>query len=257
MTRHIRLEGIDNLRDYGDYPGAKGRMKRGVLYRSASHANATDADLETLKALGIDVIVDLRRPQERQREPSRRWPGFAGQVIASDVAHEGDDPWQAFMKGGEISFETLDGWMHEYYRVGPYEPRHIDAFSRYFQALATTDGAVLIHCAAGKDRTGMLAAFTHHLAGLSDADIVADYMLTNNEETIARRLPGLKAHFQKIAGRDLPDETVRIIISVAPRHLETAMTAITQRSGSLDNYLETVLGVDAKTRDAIEAKILV
>ena len=85
MTRHLALEGVDNFRDYGDYPAAGGRrLKRGVLYRSAAHSKATDADLEALAALGIAVVVDLRRTEERQREPSRRPAGFAGTVIVAD-----------------------------------------------------------------------------------------------------------------------------------------------------------------------------
>ena len=84
MTRHIRLEAVENFRDFGDYPTTSGRrLKRGRLYRSASHGRATDADLTTIEALELAVIVDLRRPGERERDPSRRPAGFRGQVIVT------------------------------------------------------------------------------------------------------------------------------------------------------------------------------
>ena len=66
------------------------------------------------------------------------------------------------------------------------EARHIDLFSRYFHALAEAPGPVLIHCAGGKDRTGILAALTHHIAGVMRQDIVEDYLHTNRPETFER-----------------------------------------------------------------------
>jgi protein-tyrosine phosphatase len=61
-SRILPLEGVDNFRDYGDYQTAAGRrIHPGRLYRSANHAAATDADLEAIGALGLAVIVDLRR----------------------------------------------------------------------------------------------------------------------------------------------------------------------------------------------------
>ena len=66
MTRHLRLEAVENFRDFGDYATASGRrMKAKRFYRSASHGRATDADLAAIEALGLALIVDLRRPAER------------------------------------------------------------------------------------------------------------------------------------------------------------------------------------------------
>jgi protein tyrosine/serine phosphatase len=256
MTRKIHLQGVENFRDYGDYGAGLKRLKRGHLYRSAHHANATDEDLEAMKGLGIAVIVDLRRANERERDPSRRWAGFDGQVIDNDIGKEKEDPWMSFIKDSDLSAEAFRGYMYEYYRDAPFVPRHIDLFRRYFESLARDDGPVLIHCAAGKDRTGTLAALTHHIAGVSDADIVADFLLTNDEERFARRLPLLMEHFTEVAGRPPSEEAARVAMGVEAGYLETAFAAIKAQHGSLDAYLEEVLGVDAKARAAIEANIL-
>ena len=204
MTRHIRLEAVENFRDYGDYPTASGRrLKSGQLYRSASHGRATDADLTAIDALNLAVIVDLRRPGERERDPARRPPGFKGRVIQNEQGESaGDDPWWTFIRTvPDLSEAAFRGYLMNYYREAPFVARHVDLFARYFQALGDADGPVLIHCAAGKDRTGVLAALTHHLAGVHADDIAEDYLLTNNPERMAARAPMVAEMIAKETGR--------------------------------------------------------
>ena len=147
----MRLEAVENFRDFGGYPTAGGRqMKAGQFYRSASHGKATDADLAAIEALGLALIVDLRRPAERARDPSRRPAGFVGQVIVNDHEEsQDDDPWWNFVRGSDLSEATFRRYLIDYYRAAPFVGRHVDLFGRYFPALAEADGPVLIHCAAG------------------------------------------------------------------------------------------------------------
>jgi protein tyrosine/serine phosphatase len=258
MTRHIRLEGVENFRDYGDYTTAAGkRLKPGQLYRSASHARATDADLAVMDALGLAVIVDLRRPGERERDPSRRGPGFSGRVIENDEGEaHGDDPWWTFVRSCDLSEGAFRGYLMDYYREAPFVRRHVDLFSRYFKALADAQGPVLIHCAAGKDRTGVLAALTHHLAGVHDDDIVEDYLLTNNPERIAARAPMVAELIATETGRTPTDAAIRAAIGVEADYLHEAFRVIGEAHGGVDGYLEQVLGVDAPLRTRIEARLL-
>ncbi|MCI3134221.1 tyrosine-protein phosphatase [Phenylobacterium aquaticum] len=257
MTRHIPLEGVENFRDFGGYDTACGRgLKRGVLYRSANHANATEADLATMRDLGVEVIVDLRRPLERQREPSRRWEGFSGRVIENDIEDVHGD-WATQM----ASVPDIDAnWFYEdsigFYRKGPFEARHVDLFSRYFQALAETDGAVVVHCAAGKDRTGMICAFTHHIAGVHRDDLISDYLATNHEGRILHRVNFLRDYIKNLTGKTVSDEALRVAVSVHEDYLDTALSEIEARCGTMDNYLRDVLGVDDAHRQRIADKIL-
>lgn len=257
MTRHIALEGVENFRDFGGYDTACGRgLKRGVLYRSANHANATDADLEAMRALGIEVIVDLRRPLEREREPSRRWPGFSGQVIENDIEDiQGD--WVILMaKHDKIDAEWFFEDSLSFYRRAPFEDRHVDLFRRYFNAIAETDGALVVHCAAGKDRTGMICAMTHHVGGVGWDDLVADYLATNHEGRIIHRMNFLRGYIRDLAGHHLDDEALRVAVSVHEDYLAAAMAEIDARCGSMDNYLRDVLGLDAAHRARINERIL-
>jgi len=258
MTRHIRLEAVENFRDYGDYPTAAGkRLKKGRLYRSASHGRATAADLEAIEALGLAVIVDLRRPGERERDPARRPAGFTGKLIQNDEGEGADDdPWWTFVRSCDLSEAAFRDYLRDYYRAAPFKPRHVDLFSRYFQALAAGEGPVLIHCAAGKDRTGVLAALTHHVAGVCQDDILSDYLLTNNPERIAARAPMVAAMIAQETGRTPTDAAIRAAIGVEAEYLAEAFRAIEAEHGALDAYLEAALGLDAPMRAKLEAALL-
>jgi protein-tyrosine phosphatase len=258
MTRHIRLEGVENFRDYGDYATSTGRrLRSGRLYRSASHGRATDQDLALIENLNLAVIVDLRRPGERERDPARRPAGFNGQLIQNDEGETaGDDPWWNFVRSCDLSEGAFRDYLMNYYREAPFAGRHIDLFSRYFQALAEAEGPVLIHCAAGKDRTGVLAALTHHLTGVHQDDILGDYLLTNNPERIAARAPMVAQLISAETGRTPTDAAIRAAIGVEAEYLAEAFRAIDSEHGSADAYLERVLGVDADLRAKLESRLL-
>jgi len=255
--RILPFEGVDNFRDYGDYATAAGaRIQPGRLYRSAHHGRATDADLAAMADLGVAVIVDLRRGGERRREPSRRPIGFAGQVIENDIGDVVDDPWQTFVMSCDLSVAAFNGYLMNYYWAAPHEERHLDLFSRYFRALAAAEGPVLIHCAAGKDRTGILAALTHHLIGVHPDDIVADYLLTNAAARLEERLPLVTQMIAEQTGRTPTPEAMRTALGVDAAYLDQAFKAIRAENGSVEAYLEKAVGVDAGLREAVEARLL-
>lgn len=255
MQRTVILEGVDNFRDFGGYATRHGRpMKRGRLYRSASHARATNSDLEAIAALGIKVVVDLRRKPERERDPSRRHAAFDGVVIANDA--EQPNSWHEHIRTSDLTPASFRSYLVDYYRAAPFEPRHVDLFRRYFQALGETDAAVLIHCAAGKDRTGVLAALTHHVAGVDPEDIVADYLLTNNPQRFAARLPMVAAVVKEISGRDADEATLLTAMGVEAEYLAAAFQAIGETCGDVDTYLETVIGLTPGARAHIAERLL-
>ncbi len=256
MTRKLPFTTIENLRDFGDYAAGQRHMKKGVLFRSAHQAEASDEELEALAALGVSLIVDLRRPGERERSPSKRWKGFAAEVIANDHPEDGEDPWHKFMASGTITSDTMRDYMLTYYDRAPHDARHVDAYSRWFARLGETQGATLVHCAAGKDRTGILCALTHHIAGVHPDDIMADYLLTNDEERFAKRLPLFAAHVEELTGKRPEDSAIRTAMGVEAGYLERAFAAMKREHGDIDGYLREALGVDAARRGAVERRIL-
>jgi protein-tyrosine phosphatase len=256
MTRRIPFEAIDNFRDFGDYAAGPRRLKRGLLYRAASQSRATDADLEKLAGLGLSVIVDLRRLNEREREPSRRWAGFGAQVIENDIGQESADEWATFIQGSDLTTGSFRNYMLEYYRHLPHQRRHIDLYTRYFRALAETDGPILVHCAAGKDRTGIICALTHHLAGVHDDDIREDYLLTNDPERLTNRLPQIREVIREATGRTASDDALMVAMRVEVEYLDMAFAVMREAHGSLDGYLDQVLGLDGELRARLHDRLL-
>lgn len=255
LERQHRFEGLHNFRDFGGYVAGSRRLVTGRLFRSANHAGASDADLARLRDMGIATIIDLRRPAERERQPSRRWDGFSGLVIENDDHDEGAETWDVFMSRWDMTPESFRAYMHRYYTHAPHAPRLISLYRRYFDALATADGALVVHCAAGKDRTGLIVALTHKLAGVHHDDVIADYMLTNDPERFEAVGQVWADSIRQAHGVGPTLETMRTVMGVEPGYLERSLHEIEVRSGSLDSYLRDVLGVDARKRAAIEARL--
>jgi protein-tyrosine phosphatase len=258
MTDNTRLhafEGLTNFRDFGGYQAGGRRMASGRFFRSANHALATDADLARLRDMGIGAVVDLRRPQERDRAPSKRWDGFSALVIENHDPDEGAQGWEEFMAAWDMEAASYHQFLLQYYAEAPHLPRLIDLFTRYFDALASTDGALVVHCAAGKDRTGLVVALTHELAGVHRDDIVADYMLTNTSGRFEAHGANWREAILQQFGRAPTLETMRIIMGVSPEFLERSLSVIAERNGGVEGYLRDELGVDAKKRELIERRL--
>lgn len=256
QQRRIPFEALHNFRDFGGYAAGDRRLATGRLYRSANHANASDTDLARLSTLGISAVIDLRRPEERARQPSRRWPGFSAQVVEnhSDDEGSGHESWDGFMAGWDMTLDHFRSYIFGYYARAPFLPRLVDLYSRYFETLATTNGAIVVHCAAGKDRTGLIVALTHKLAGIHHDDIVSDYLMTNDNA----RFEVYGAQWAKLIGQQRgrePDlEVMKYIMGVQAEYLDRSFAAI-EESGGLDRYLGDALGVDPARRTTIERRL--
>ncbi len=252
------LEGVRNFRDFGGYTTASGqKIKHGLLYRSGHYAEATAEDMAVLEGFGIVLQVDLRRPDERERQPGK-WPGETAQVVVNDGGREQDAPHHRFLQKVEANAETASEWMNDYYRQAPFKPHHVALYTEWFDRLAglgETEAAV-INCTAGKDRTGIACALTKHILGADEADIVSDYLLTNEAAGVAERLPEATQYFNEMLGKNYDAEVYQPFMGVRERYLHTAINTIKAETGSLDAYLSDVLDVTETKRDALKARLL-
>ncbi len=254
-NRVLPLDGIHNFRDYGGYTAAGGaRVRRGLLWRSGEHGGASDADLAAIDALDLATVIDLRGNGERAANPCRRAPGFAAEVLFHDGETAGLAP-HVQAAGGAVDADGARTAMQGLYREIVFRPNLVSVMRRYFAALTARDGASVVHCLAGKDRTGIAVALVHHTLGVHPDDIMADYLLTltagNIEQRIAAGAKGIRARYG-----DISDEAIRLLMGVDAEYLDTALAAATERYGSLDRYLDEVLGVDAPMRDALRQRLL-
>lgn len=253
-NRVLPYDAIVNFRDFGGYSTASGgRVVTGRLFRAAHQNLASDADLERLAALNLGLIVDLRRPTERNNQPSRRPANWAGSVIDNDLGDESETPHLAFLRKSDVTPASIEAYLQGYYSKALHEERHQDLFGRALRALPELEGGVLVHCAAGKDRTGLLVALIHAILGVHRDDIVADYLLTNDLTMTDARREQVQQTLSEALGRPVPDEAVHAFLGVAGHHLDIALTSISEEYGSVDGYLRH-LGFTDADRDAVIAR---
>lgn len=254
IVNHVDLEGIMNFRDFGGISGEKGRLRPGKLFRSGHHANATQRDLAHLAALDIPLIVDLRKRDEKARHPSKRPVNFTGRVLErSDGIDEAEQPPLAFLAEPNISPDSIRRRMNRVYAELPYEEPLLPLFRRYFASLADiSPSSVLIHCHAGKDRTGVLVALTQFLLGVSADDRMREYLLTNATSRVENRLPEMAAGFLKVHRKPVDEALLRIVMHASPDYLQTAFDTIRDQDSSVDAYFERRLGLNGAARARIE-----
>ena len=233
----------------------------GRWFRPAHHGRASELVVGVLRGLEARTVVDLRRAGERQCQPTRWLDALTPALISivepnSQAAYAALPPHIAALSGGDGNAQSVARFLARLYGDIPYDPVHVDLFRRYFAALSQTGAGVLIHCSAGKDRTGILAALTLSLLDVDQSDIMADFLLTNTASNIAERLPKLGARLG--AAYSVPIEVAALLtlMQVEPACLETMFDTLRARSGTMAQYLSTVIGVDPSELDRIAARLV-
>lgn len=257
--RVLELEGIHNLRDYGGYGTKDGaRLKTGVLWRSGQHCDATAADLDRVAALRLATVIDLRGNSERAGFPCLRHPDFSAQVIfvEGETAGASHAPHVEAAREVRTAAEAHAAMVRLYVTM-PFRPILVSVLRLYFAALADREGPSLLHCLAGKDRTGLAAGLLHHLLGVHHDDLMADYMLTNIAGNIERRIAAGAEVVRGNFGPEMEDEAVRTLMSVDPAYLDTAFASIRAKHESIEAYARDVLDVTPERREAIAQRLLV
>lgn len=254
-SRVLPLEGVHNFRDYGGYAGAGGaRVKSGLLWRSAQHADASDADIEAIHALGITTVIDLRGPSEYEANPCRRHADFSAQVFRYPEETAGLALHTEAADGVVTAAEARAAMLRLYDGIA-FRENLVPMLRCYFEVLGRAEGPSLVHCVAGKDRTGFAVALAQHVLGVPRDAIVADYLLTNQAGNIEARIAAGAEHIRARHG-GIDEATIRTLMGVEEDYLLTALSAVEGRHGSIDAYLSEVLGVDEAARAALRAHYL-
>ncbi|MBL9071066.1 MAG: tyrosine-protein phosphatase [Sphingopyxis sp.] len=255
--RTLPLSGVHNFRDYGGY-GVEGggRLRDGVLWRSAHHEAASDADLVAIDALGLETVIDLRGDDERESHPCRRSDNFSARVLFAGGITAGLAP-HLQAAGGAIDAETARERMIDTYAGMPYRPALVATLRLYLAALAEYDAPSLVHCVAGKDRTGFAVAVVHRLLGVHEDDLMQDYLLTNTAGKIEERIAQGAAHIRARHGAEIHDDAIRALMSVNPAYLDAALATVRRDHGDIPTYAETVLNLTPAMRDAMIDRLVI
>ncbi|WP_320671897.1 tyrosine-protein phosphatase [Patulibacter defluvii] len=233
--RLMAAPGTANFRDFGGYATARGTVARGRLFRADGLADLGPDGRDALAALGLRTVVDLREPVEREQHPDDlgdlavRWQG---------VAVLGELGTAAVTDLGELYVELLDGrgW----------------ALTEAVRALAAPDALpAVVHCSAGKDRTGLVAALTLALLGVDEQEIVADYALTG-VLLRGRRLAEIR---RRAVEAGLDEQTIAVALDAPPAAMRRALDHVRRAHGGAEAYLRAH-GATARELDALRAATL-
>jgi len=169
--RTARWDGAVNARDLGGLPTTTGAIKEGRIYRMARSEGLTEAGWRRAYDEGVRTIVDLRNAAERQRWPTD--PPVSDALLARFfmINAPSEDPSDSEFLRVCAPVLNSPASYRDNLRLWP------EKFAAIFRAIAASDGAVVIHCAAGRDRTGMVSMVLLSLAGVAPEVIADDYAL--------------------------------------------------------------------------------
>lgn len=242
-SRHLALQGASNFRDLGGYAAHGGRSVRWrVLFRSDHLANLTTTDLGQLQALNIGRSFDFRGLHESAAQ-AYQWPGTERHPLAIEpslVQH-----LQSLLAHGQhITPQDAAQAMQVTYQG--FVRQNSSRFAQLFAHLLAHDAPLVFHCTAGKDRTGLAAALILSALGVSQQDILQDYLLTN----------ALYRH-DAAPGGPLSPEVMDVVWRVREAFLDAALQAIDTDYGSMAQYLESGLGLTPADQERLRQTYLV
>ena len=236
-ARWIDLAGVANMRDVGGLPTRDGgRIAERRLVRSDNLQTLTDADVRhLLEVVGVSDVIDLRSQKER----AYAGPGPLARTRVRHHHHSflADDrrevtaeealamPWL----NADDASEGGDYWTRHYLSYLRQRP---DSVAGALTAVAQAPGATIVHCAAGKDRTGTVVAMALSVAGVPDEEIIADYVRSAERiEAIVARLMTQEPYAQLLPHHSIDDTTPRAETMVS------ILTALREEYGGSTQWL--------------------
>jgi protein-tyrosine phosphatase len=161
----LPLNGTFNVRDAGGYLTADGRLRRGLLLRGDAPGALDAESLTLLGELGLRTVIDLRAPGERLMRPTRLEALSGVRIVELPLLDPAD---------GDLPAALVEGGLPALYRWLVLNRGH--RLADVIRVLAQEDALpALVHCSAGKDRTGMVVALVHAVLGVADDDLAGDF----------------------------------------------------------------------------------
>jgi protein-tyrosine phosphatase len=237
-----------NFRDVAGFSAAGGsRVRPGMLYRCAAVASPDRA--AGIGQLGVSLVCDLRSNAEQHRHPSAL---RAMGLPHADTGHEIDlaAPVRLLRDAGTTATESRAAMIALYARLpevfGP-------VLHRMLAAMVATDGPVIIHCAAGKDRTGIAVALVLTALGVARDDILQDFLASNAaSEALRHSLVGRYPGF-----RSVEDPALGPLVQVELAYLDSFFGVIGPTAQHVSDYLAGPLGLDRTARERLARRLLV
>jgi protein-tyrosine phosphatase len=252
----IELDGLANLRDVGGIPTVDGHtIAPGRLLRSDNLQTLTPADIEELLRLGLTDVIDLRSDFEVENEGPgpladvdrvhihqhslfREWREGVGEDkpdTRPEVVPEEALPWIDLTPSVQVDHPIASHYLS-------YLSDRPDSVVAALREIADADGAALVHCAAGKDRTGTIVAIALTLAGADPDAVVADYAASSERmQEILDRLLVTKTYSENLRDRPLSSHLTY------PETMQAFLDHVQSEYGSMDQLMERLGWTEADT----------
>ena len=229
-ARILPVKGGYNFRDLGGITTKDGKtIKKDLLFRTDELSNLQPEDLDLLAHLNVKTIVDFRTDQEREQSVDKVPVTCKNEIHLDILAANMNALMAEFQKEG-VDYKQL---LLNFYTDLVLSDNAITEYSKFFEILQNPDNnAVIYHCTAGKDRTGVATMLILEALNVDRATIEEDYLLSN--EFLKTKYEGYISQNPALAD----------LFLVRPEYLENAINAINLKYDSVLNYLKTVLKVD-------------
>ncbi len=251
------MEEAPAFRDIGGLATQDGRqVRRGRVFRSDALERLSARDQDTFRALGIRTVCDLRSEGERTRHPNRLPPDLAFEQvhlgILTDVRAGDARVFDALRRSPDAA--GAREMMLGLYRGMPaaFAP-HLGPLLRRIAGGALP---MVIHCTAGKDRTGFAVAMLLTLLGVDRRDIVDEYLLTTRAAPTPQRVAYVQDLMTLHLGHPAQAGAVDPVLWAAAPYLEAAFDTVEALHGSVERYLREACGLDPAELDAIRRAML-
>ncbi len=240
-TRHLPLAGTTNFRDLGGYQGLDGRTVRWrKLFRSDHLALLSpESQLQLLRELGVARSADFRGQRE-QTVDHYAIDGLQHHSLAIEPTLV-QRAFSLMQQGQRLTPAHTVELMQDTYRSFIHD--HAAPFAQFFEMLLDSDAPIVFHCTAGKDRTGWAATLLLTTLGVPQDVVLQDYLLTNDYYHRPAEAVAAAAH--------IPEDVLQVLWRVQEPFLTAAIQPVLQDYGSIPNYVEKVLGVDAKAQQKL------
>jgi protein-tyrosine phosphatase len=242
--RHYPFEGCFNFRDIGGYPTADGRKVRwGRYFRAGRQDRMSQQDLDKIRALGVKTQIDLRKPEEIRDQGRGPLQDMGANYHNLAVIPDGGTDHLSQLVGDT----GISGKRYlAYLEFGP------EAWIRMFELFAqSTDHPIVLHCTAGKDRTGVSTAFLLSVLGVEQELIEADYRLTNRD--VARQADFIENTSGFPEGMDR--DSMMHAAGVPENAIGDFLSGLQERWGGPLDYLRSI-GISAATMEAVRQGFL-
>lgn len=262
VIRRIPLEGANNTRDLGGFETVDGKViKKHRLIRSGELASLTSRDVQMLKdEYDLKKIVDLRTDMEVSHKPDLEIEGVDFEHIpfvdtqTVGITREKNIVVSAVKKIRTME-ETATEYMESMYRALITSEHCIKNIKRFFEVLLENEeGSVIFHCSAGKDRVGAACMILLSILGVPQETILKDYLAT---QKFGQKYNQKYESFAKLVSKNAKvSEYASIFLSTNKNFILAMYDEIEKRYGSVKNYAEECLGLDAEKQEKLRSMYL-